>query len=417
MPRPARSWPVPVLALLIAVAAGLAVAELLLTPPMSELFDLSIYFAASGAVTLVAGWLLIRWVDRRVSLSLHRRALVIAAAGPVVALANVFFVAQLMFVSTGHDLRLLIALIAFSGVMALVFASWSAAITTRRVERVHLALQQLEQGNGVAWADAGSHADEIDGLGERMTALAGRLVAADRERDAIDRQRRELTAAISHDLRTPLASIQAMVEALNDSVVKGEDVDRYHGAIARDVERLSRMVDDLLELAQLDSGATRLSCQLLAVDEIAAEVVSAMQVQAANAGVELRLEVAGAIPPTPLDGARIERALTNLVRNALDHTPRGGEVVVSVKSAAECVLVDVTDTGTGVPPEDEPHIWERFYRGDPARTRAQGSLGGTGMGLAIVRGFVEAHGGTVAMKPRKGSGSVFTMRLPRGGSA
>lgn len=409
VPGSFRLWPIA--GFLAAVVCGLLIAELLMAPPRSELYDLGVYFVVSGIVTLAAGRLLVLLLDRRLAISVQQRSLLVAVIGPAVALANVLIIAQLMFVSTGHDLRLLIAVIAFSGLLAAVVASWSARITTRRVDRVHAALRQLERGEPQS-SESRKLPDEIDGLAARVSTLAAKLEAADRAREEMDRERRDLTAAISHDLRTPLASVRAMIEALCDDVMPRGDVRRYHEAIGRDVERLSGMVDDLLELAQIDAGAMALSRQPLALDRVAADVVAAMQIQADIAGVSLTIRTAGTIPPAPVDGARIERALGNLIRNALDHTPAGGSVTVVVEGSPGSVAVQVIDTGPGIDAADQAHIWDRFYRGDPSRSRVAGSLGGTGMGLAIVRGFVEAHGGTVGVSSSRGSGSVFTMRLP-----
>lgn len=413
MPPLARGWPGSALPLAGALLLALAVAQVLLSPPRAELADLLLYFLVSGALTITAALLAMRAVERAHILSLRHRALVLAAIGPAVTVVNIFVVAQLMFVSTGHDLQLLVALIVFGGFVGVLVASWSAAATNQRVDEIAGALHRLARESGGGVPALTTRGDEIDHLAGTVDVLAQRLAAAERERAALDAERRDLTGAISHDLRTPLASIRAMIEALNDGVVPaGDEVERYHVAIGRETERLSRMVDDLLELARIDSGALGLNRQPIAVHEIAAEVVDGMQPLARSAGIRLQLDAPRPLPAIPLDGARIERAIANLVRNAIEHSPAGGSIVVSAGQADDCAYVTVADDGPGIAPGDLPHIWTRFHRGDRARSRGASGSAGAGMGLAIVRGFVEAHGGSVDVQSRPGEGAAFTIRLP-----
>jgi signal transduction histidine kinase len=250
-------------------------------------------------------------------------------------------------------------------------------------------------------------------LASDINTLARKLQAADEQRTALDRERRELTAAISHDLRTPLASLRAMVEALDDGVVDdAEGVSRYYGTMKREIDRLSRMIEDLFELAQMDAGALRLNRASVDIREIAADVADAMQVQAKRSDILITLECVDKIAPLSVDGARIERALANLVRNAIEHTPRGGHVDVLVAQRNGLVELSVSDDGPGIAPQDLPHVWDRFYRGEKSRRRADENADGAGLGLAIVRGIVEAHGGAAAVESSTDRGATFTMRLP-----
>ena len=325
---------------------------------------------------------------------------------------NVFIVARLMFVNTSHDLQLLLALLVFSGVVSVVFSLWVAATVSERVSGVGQAIRELALGRYETRLRLRG-GDEVASLAADVDLLAQRLQEAEHQRDQLERERRELTASISHDLRTPLASVRAMVEALSDEVVDDPaEVERYYGNIRREVERLSRMIDDLFELAQIDAGALQLRTRALTLQEVTAEVVDAMQAQALRRDVTLAIEIDGEPPALPLDGARIERAVANLVRNALEHTPSGGEIRVSVGADGEGVRLSVADGGNGVAADDLPHIWDRFYRGEKSRRRSTGGADGAGLGLAIVRGIVEAHGGTVAARSEPGAGAVFTFHLP-----
>lgn len=411
--RYAESWPGALLLLALAVGSALLLAQLMMAPPAREMRDLGAYLTISGAGSMLLVWLGLRLAGERGGLTLRARTFVGASIGSGVALLNLLVVARLMFVSTSHDLKLLVALLMFSSVVTVCFTFWIANAVSDRVATV---------GGGIRGLAAGDYAtrvpivgrDEIAGLAADVNTLAGRLEDAMRQRDALDRERRDLTAAISHDLRTPLASIRAMVDALDDHVVEDQDeVARYYGVMRREIERLSRMIDDLFELARLDAGALQLDRRPVALQEVAAEVVDAMTPQARAKGVELALRVESQPALLSLDGGRIERAVANLVRNAIEHTPAGGRIDVSVGAPNGAVELRVRDTGEGIDAADLKQIWERFYRGDKSRNRASAPTDGAGLGLAIVRGIVEAHGGSVDARSEIGAGSTFTLRLPR----
>lgn len=401
------------LALTLAVGSGILLAELLMSPPASELRSLAAYFALSGTATVGAGWLIVRGADRLLGLSIRAKSFVGSFLAAGVALLNVFVVAQLMFISTDHDLKLLIALMAFSAVVTVFFSLWVASNVSSRITSVAASVRALARGDLEARVYV-SGDDEVARLAEDVNTLADRLLAAEKEREALDRERRDLTTAISHDLRTPLASLRAMVEALDDAVVGDrEEVQRYYGTMRREIERLSRMIDDLFELSRIDSGILKLDLHPVALEEIAAEVVDAMQAAARLSGVTLSFQTSNDTEPVPMDGARIERAVSNLVRNALEHTPPGGKVGVGVRNDNGWVTLTVTDSGRGINPADLPHIWERFYRAEKSRRRLNGDGDGAGLGLSIVRGIVEAHGGEVQVDSASGHGAAFTIRVPR----
>ena len=407
-----RAWLRGALALTLATGASLLLVQLLMSPPASDLRQMAAYLTISGAATLAAGWLAIRLIDRVVGMSLRTKSFFAAATGSAVALLNIVIVAQLMFVSTAHDFKLLLALIAFSAVVTVFFSLWIASATVQRVEAIAAAVRGLAAGDLSTRAEVTGR-DEVSRLGRDVNQLAERLKLADEQRTAIDAERRELTAAISHDLRTPLASVRAMVEALDDEVVDDRtEIKRYYATMRREIERLSRMIDDLFELAQIDAHAVRLDLQPVALPEVVAEVVDAMQAQAAASGIHLELHIDAEPPELILDGSRIERAIANLVRNALEHTPTGGHVDVRVSLDGACATVRVADTGDGIDAADLPHIWTRFYRAEKSRRRTGGTADGAGLGLAITRGIVDAHGGSIAVESQLGQGAAFTTRLP-----
>ncbi len=400
-----------VLALALAIGAAVLLTELTMSPSWAELRKLAIYLALAGVASAGLGWVALRGADRMLGPGLRGRAFLSSVIAGAVALLNVIIVGRLMFVSTEHDLNLLLTLVIFSAVITAFFSFSVAATVAGRIENIAAAIRLLAHG-AFATRLAPNGNDEVARLSEDVDLLAARLQAADDQRAALDRERRELTAAISHDLRTPLASLRAMTEALNDGIVdEPAEIRRYYATMRREIERLSGMIDDLFELSQLDAGALKLERLPISVQDIAAEVVDAMQAAARLAGVELILNVDSSPPEIEVDGGRIERAIGNLVRNALEHTPGGGRVLVSVAATNGNVDLRVADSGSGIAPSDLPHVWERFYRADTSRGR-NGNGDGAGLGLAITRGIVEAHGGSVEAISGGGDGATFVLRLP-----
>ncbi len=399
------------LGLTLAVGAGLLLTQLMMSPPAGELREMAVYLTLAGAGTAAAGWVAVRVVGGAAGRSIRANTFVGAVAGTAVALLNVVIVAELMFISTAHDLKLLIALIAFGGLVSVCFSMWVASTISSRVGIVAAGIRGLALGSHDARLTVEGR-DEVARLALDVNVLAERLHAAELERRVLDQERRDLTAAISHDLRTPLASMRAMVEALDDRVVDDPDeVSRYYRTLRREIERLSGMIDDLFELARIDAGALQLDRRPLAVQEIAAEVVDAMQARAQRKGVRLAFHTAD-VPVASVDGARVERALSNLVQNALDHTGAGGRVDVLVVGVNGFVELRVADSGQGIACEDLPRVWDRFYRSDKSRQRDDNG-DRAGLGLAIARGIVEAHGGSVDVKSEPGAGATFALRLPR----
>lgn len=231
---------------------------------------------------------------------------------------------------------------------------------------------------------------------------------------AAEHSRRELVAWVSHDLRTPLADIKAMAEALADQVVTSPDeVATFAAQIDSNVVRLSQMVDDLFEMARIHSGAMTLELEPIDIREVADEVGTALLGAARRADVTVTISV----PPDPLvvqaSAAALSRALTNVVVNAVAHTARGGTIDITLGCEGTTAWVAVEDTGVGIAPEDLPRIFDVAFRGTASRSpvNAVGLPSGSGMGLAIARGLVDAHGGSISAA-NTDDGSRFEVRLP-----
>ena len=252
--------------------------------------------------------------------------------------------------------------------------------------------------------------DEMASLARTFNEMARQLEAADQKQRELDELRRNLIAWAGHDLRTPLASIQAIVEALADGVVEEPDtVNRYLHTAQREIRSLSHLIDDLFELAQLEAGGLRLEKGENSLSDLISDTIESFSELAARQEVTLEGRADPAVDPVVMDAQQIGRVLSNLVGNALRHTPSGGAVRVQALAQPGGVLVEIQDTGEGIPDQDLPHVFDRFYRGEKSRSRA---TGGAGLGLAIAKGIVEAHGGTIGVESQPGQGTCFTFTLP-----
>ncbi len=400
--------------LLVAIVAVLVVADRIAGAPRGDLELLATFLTASGVLSLVLGALLIRWAGGRIG-SVRLRLALAYGVGLLVAIVNVFTTSALMFLNT-HDLTLLILLLAFAAVISLAFAYAVAGVLTSQIGNLSAAARRLSVGDFTARAMAHG-SDEIGQLATAFDDMAEQLQDAFARERALEAGRRELISAVSHDLRTPLATTRAMVEALADEVVTDRaDVQRYLGLILHDIEHLSRLIDDLFELSQIDSGALKLRCVPVDVAQLVSETVAAYQAPAAENDVHLEEAVASSIEPARIEGDpdRLQRVLRNLLDNALRHTPAGGTIQVQAASADGQVQVSVSDSGPGVAEADLERIFDRFYRGELSRRRdgTSAATSGAGLGLAIARGLVQAHRGRIWAEPSPLGGVSVQIRLP-----
>lgn len=244
----------------------------------------------------------------------------------------------------------------------------------------------------------------------------GRLAATFNDmsahRSRLEAQRKAMVSDVAHELRTPLSNIRGWLEAVQDGVAEPDPA--FISSLHEEAMQLQHIIDDLQDLAQADAGALRLHLEPVRVAELLAQVAAAHQTHAETAGVALTVCAPPQDRPVPgltADPVRVRQAVGNLVSNAVRHTPAGGRVTLRAygSPSGDAVLVDVTDTGVGIPPEDLAHVFDRFWRGEKSRSRR---TGGSGLGLAIVRKLTEAHGGTASATSSPGKGSVFTLRLP-----
>ena len=315
-----------------------------------------------------------------------------------------------------------VVMLAGASVFALLSSSLVAYLLSRRLigrlERLSRAVESAAEGDLSRRVDEGPD-DEVGQLARRFNHMAGRLASTigeleseKRHAEAALRAKRELVANVSHELRTPLASIRGHTESLvmREAEVDGTARREYLDVIYRETEHLSKLIDDLFALSRAEAGALPLSLGPVALGEVVDEVASSIRsVARSERHITLMTEIDPNLPPVLADRQRVIQVLGNLVRNAVRYTPEGGLISVRASRRDDHAEVVVEDTGLGIPPDQLPHVFERFYRGDEARDRASG---GAGLGLAIVRELVEAMGGEVRAESTLGQGSRFSFTLP-----
>jgi signal transduction histidine kinase len=241
-----------------------------------------------------------------------------------------------------------------------------------------------------------------------VTLRTAALAERERARAAAEETRRELVAAVSHDLRTPIASLRLLVEAIDDGIVDEETRRRYLATMQTHIASLSTMIDDLFELSRIEAGDIDWSMRQVELALLVDETVDAMRPEARANSVEIRTEMEAEGLTARADPERIQRVLFNLIRNAIHHTPADGSVTVRAEAGEDAIEVEVSDTGEGIPQPERERIFEPFYRGGPDAAR---DADGAGLGLAISRAIVETHGGRIWIAPGE-SGTRVRFALP-----
>ncbi|SEN26836.1 ATP-binding protein [Lihuaxuella thermophila] len=267
------------------------------------------------------------------------------------------------------------------------------------------------------------HTRDITEQGRTWAVVMAPLYSGDQVRGAVavmrdvteerrlDKMRKDFVANVSHELRTPLAMLQGYSEALMDDIAETPEERREIAqVINEESQRMSRLVRELLDLARMEAGHITVEPSRISLPEFIHRVIRKFLALAREQQIHLSEDLAGDLPEVYWDEDKIEQVLTNLIDNALRHTPSGGSVRVRVYQEEDQMYLEVEDTGSGIPEEDLPFIFERFYKADKARTRGQS--GGTGLGLSIVKHLVHAHGGEASVKSELGKGTVFIIQLP-----
>jgi signal transduction histidine kinase len=397
-----RRWHAPMLTMLLGgvITLAVAIATSMTNRDALELVGIATGVAVIGVLLGVPVLRLLR--NRNLGLQFAALTLVIVASVALGALAA----ARAMFIS-GHDLAVIEVVLAAAATVGVTAAVWLGG-------RLAATSSSLVDATRRIGAEPGGTTPTVEGapefvrLAHELEAMEQRLDDARRRERAVETSRRELVAWVSHDLRTPLAAIRVIVEALEDGVVTDpETVARYHSTLRAEADRLAALVDDLFELSRTQSGTLQLQLERVTLEDLVSDAIAGVAPVAAAKGVRIEGRVDGVATELSVSTPEVLRALRNVLENAIRHTPTDGAVVVEAASAETEAVVSVVDSGGGIPEADLERIFEVGYQVDRART-----AGSAGLGLAIARGFVEAHHGDIRAANENG-GARFTVRLPR----
>ena len=378
-----------------AVAAFIVVAIGLGLKPAAET---AIMLAVFGVAGLAGAEMIVKNRGRFGPLTRQLVAMLGIAIGQLLAIVVAF--ALLMFVSA-EDAVLILLAVAFSAAIGIRASQLMLADVLADVGAVRDALTAVGAGDRHLRVSNGTR-DEIGELAEAADAMIRRL-------DTAERARRDLVAAVSHDLRTPVTSLRVLTEAIEDGVVDERSRRRYLMTMRTHVSGLGALIDDLFELSRLEAGDIEWSVSQVELSELVAETVTAMRVQADAAGVSVFADLPHDLVPARGNPEKLQRVLFNLIQNAIRHTPADGSIAVRAEALDGRLEVEVADTGDGIPAGERAHVFEPSYR---AGTDASRTTEGAGLGLAISRAIVESHGGHIWLaESRRGTRVRFS--LPR----
>jgi len=368
----------------------------------TDVLHTSIWAAGIAVVVTVIGAILLKVVAGR---SIGAMLTLVAFVTVGTSLAGAAATVVLMLGPVGDPVLELLALAGLAGLAVALFFSRRITKVTRKL----LAAVREVGDSGIYTPPVIRLPAELAGLSAGLAEAHDKLGQSRAREQALEASRRELVAWVSHDLRTPLAGLRAMAEALEDQVVTDpREVSHYHSQIRRETDRLSAMIDDLFELSKIHAGTLRLSPRLVALEDLVADVVSSTEPVARAKGIRLTGSAVRGMPVV-IDTAELGRAVKNLVTNAIRHTPVDGTIEIIGDIQAGMACVSIADECGGIPPEDLPRVFDVAFRGESART--PDPSGGAGLGLSIARGIVEAHDGQISVR-NTGPGCQFRIKLP-----
>ncbi len=361
--------------------------------------------AIGAAVSLIVA-LLLYFASLYYSPSLRLTFLFITIIVAALTLTNGLVAAQQMFTDTIVLIDTTILLL-FTTIVAGTFGMGGfLRVTNGLSQLMHLA-------HRVASGDYHSRVmvdgrDELAQLGTSFNEMATQLEVAAQEREDLAKMRRDLTAWVSHDLRTPLTSMRAMVEALNDGLVEDpEQVKRYYRLILADVQGMNRLINDLFEMSRLEASGMQIVMEEDSLSDLISDSIGMFDALAKQRHITLSGDIGADLDPVRMNARKIGRVLSNLIGNALKYTPDNGNINVNAWRDADTIYVAVQDSGNGFVEKDMPLLFEQFYRGEGARSRSGGTS--AGLGLSIARGIVEAHGGEISAENDNGARITFTL--------
>ncbi len=382
---------------------------LIMQPSVDDLLLMAIFLSITAVISALASFAAYRmgWMYRSPTIRWTLIGSYILAS--VLTFVNVWMTANLMFASQ-HDLLLATILLVFAGGIAIAMGFFITSALTDRIKQLEQAAISISGGDLSTRIQVKGQ-DEIANLAHSFNQMASQLQTADREKLEAELMRKDLIAWVSHDLQTPLTSIRARIEALADGMVEDpQTAQRYLRTAQKDIAALSMLIDNLFQIAQLDAGGLQLDRAENSISDLVSDTIESFSELATRKGTYLNGSVEPGVDPVWMDATLIGRVLNNLVGNALRHTPKGGQVDIRVEKLLHAVNVQVRDTGEGIKSEDLPHIFDSFFRGEKSRSRA---TGGAGLGLAISKGIIEAHGGEISVSSAPGQGTCFEFTVPK----
>lgn len=401
-----------VLAVLIAFLLAMVVVVPALNPPVEDIQNLFLYMVSSGLVTVGVTYLLYQQRMLQRFLTLRGALFAIIVLTVVLVFINVWITARLMFIKE-HDLVLTTGLLVFAGVIAAVSTLFIARTLRDRIHELSKGVQSLALADWKVRLPVVGN-DDLAHLAEMFNQMAADLEKVEQQKTQVEQMRRDLIAWASHDLRTPLAAMRAMNEAMMDGVVSDPDtIMRYQQNMQNEITHMGHLINDLFDLAQLDTGQVPLMRQKTSLRDLVSDTLSNMNARAESRGIRLSAQVEPSVDVLYVAPDKVQRILYNLIDNALEYTPAGGSVVLNAIKQGKWAEIRVHNSGSSIPQSDLPNVFKSFYRGEQSRAQTSDGRRGTGLGLAIVRGFVEAHGGTIRVESQPETGTTFIFTLPQ----
>lgn len=397
---------------LLALGLGmLGLSTLVMNLPGTLVQQLVVVMTVSGVLITISSYMIYRSGALQYLGSLRWLLLMIVLFTVGVILLNLWLLAQLMIFNT-HYFPVVTTMMFFAGVTAISFGYFVSRVMTERLFRLARAAGRLAQGDLSTRLDIVGN-DEIADLTRTFNAMAQDLQEVDEQKRHLEQTRRDLIAWVSHDLRTPLASMRVMLEALSDGVIEDEETQqRYLQTSLAEINHLSHLIDDLFEMAKLDVGHLELDYCETPIMDLISDTVGGMYAKAQRKRIKLEGEVQDGIDLVRVAPDKLQRVLKNLIDNAIKYTPEGERVRIRVWRKDEtCIQIDVHNTGVHIGEDVLPNLFESFYRGERSRAATDDERG-TGLGLAIARGLVEAHGGSIWAESAPGQGATFSFTLP-----
>ena len=401
-----------VMLLVIPIAGTLLSGLIMFDLPGDEVQQLVTFMTLTGVLTSLISFALYRLGVLQWFRSLRWSIWTMIALMVVMIFLNVWVIARFTF-REQHYLALTSVLLVFAGLSALTIGFFASKTMTDRLGKLTDATQALAGGDLAVRLDIAGN-DEIAQLAATFNGMATSLQEVDEQKRQLEQTRRDLTAWVSHDLRTPLTSMRVMIEAILDGVVTDRaTVDRYLEGSRAEIQHLAHLIDDLFELAQQDVGHLSIDLQQASIKDLISDTLGSTMAKADELGITLIGEVADDVDTIMMAPDKIQRVLSNLVDNAVKYTRPGETVTLRTYLQAGELRIDIHNSGSYIPQDVLPRLFESFYRGEGSRSRGDDGARGTGLGLAIARGFIEAHGGRIWATSGQSEGTTFSFTLPQ----